>query len=88
MFPPLKGASWNNDRLGTGRTPRFAASCSSLTQSNLQQTLKDGPVRHGIEDLLGMRSNYHEAITIVQQRYNRPRLLHQAQVHAVVEHLL
>ena len=51
----------------------------------LRQGLKDGPVRHIIEGLSGTMSNYHDSITMLQARYDRPRLLHQAHVHMVVQ---
>ena len=51
----------------------------------LQQTLKDGIARHTNEGLSGTTSNYREAITVLPEHYNRPRLLHQAHMHAIVE---
>ena len=38
----------------------------------LQQALKDGPARRTIEGLSGLASNYHGAITMLQECYDRP----------------
>ena len=46
---------------------------------------KNGPARHAIEGLSGTVSNYCEAITLLQEHYDRPGLLHQAHVCTIVE---
>lgn len=51
----------------------------------LKDSLKDGPARHAIEGLAQTAENYEEAITCLRKRYDRPRLIHQAHVRAVVE---
>ena len=38
-----------------------------------------------IEGLSGMAGNYHEAITMPEEHYDRSHLLHQAHVRAIVE---
>ena len=44
-----------------------------------------GPARHVIEGLSGSGSDYAEAIECLQKRYDKPRVLHQAHVWAIVE---
>ena len=51
----------------------------------LRQSLKDSPARHVIEGLSGSGSDYEEAIRCLQNRYDKPRLLHQAHVRAILE---
>ena len=51
----------------------------------LRHSLKDGPARHVIEGLLGLASEYEEAIKFLQKRYDKTRLLHLAHVKAIVE---
>ena len=48
-----------------------------------RQVLKEGPARHVIEGLSGTANNYCEAVTMLQESYDRPRLLHQAHMDAV-----
>ena len=51
----------------------------------LWQSLKDGSAQDVIEGLLGSGNEYEEAIKCLQKRYNKPRLLHQAHITAIVE---
>ena len=51
----------------------------------LRQALKDGPARHVIGGLSQTAKNYEEAIKCLQERYDRPRLIHQAHVRAIIE---
>ena len=51
----------------------------------LEQALKDGPAKNAIEGLSGSGDDYQEAIECLRKRYDRPRLLHQAHVRAIVE---
>ena len=51
----------------------------------LKDSLKSGPARHVIEGLTQTSGNYSEAIACLQNRYDRPRLIHQAHVSAVIE---
>ena len=51
----------------------------------LKNSLKDGQARHVIEGLALTSENYLEAIACLQNRYNCPRLIHQAHVRVVVE---
>ena len=51
----------------------------------LRQSLKNGPVRHVIEGLSGSGNDYAEAVECLQKRYDKPRLLDQAHVRAIIE---
>ena len=51
----------------------------------LRQALKDGPARHVIGGLSQTAKNYGEAIKCLQERYDRPRLIHQAHVRAIID---
>ena len=51
----------------------------------LRQALKDGPARHGIRGLSQTAKNYEEAIKCLQERYDRPRLIYQAHVRAIID---
>ena len=51
----------------------------------LRQAVKDGPAKNTIEGLTGSGDNYPEAIACLRSRYDKPRLLHQAHVRAIVE---
>ena len=51
----------------------------------LRQSLKNGPARHVIEGLSGSGNDYAEAVECLQKRYDKPRLLHQAHVRAIIE---
>ena len=49
----------------------------------LHHSLQHGPAKHFIEGLLGTSSEYSEAMSCLQKRYDRPRVLHHAQVQAI-----
>ena len=51
----------------------------------LQHSLKDGSVKNIIEGLSRSGEHYTEAIECLQSRYDRPRLIHQAHVPAILE---
>ena len=51
----------------------------------LRQAIDDGPARHVIEGLSQTAKNYGEAIKCLQERYDRPRLIHQAHVRAIID---
>ena len=51
----------------------------------LRQSLKDGSARNAIEGLSRSGEQYKEAIQCLQNRYNRPRMIHQAHVRKIVE---
>ena len=51
----------------------------------LRQAVKDGPARYVIEGLSGSGDDYRGAIETLRERYDRPRLLHQAHVRAIAE---
>ena len=51
----------------------------------LRQSLKDGPARHVIERLSGSGYDYAEAIESLQKHHDKPRLLHQVHVKAIVD---
>ena len=51
----------------------------------LKHSLKDGPAGQVIEGLTQTSGNYFETIACLQNRYDRPRLIHQAHVCAVIE---
>ena len=61
---------------------------TSLTPSKkltyLKRSVKDGSARHVVEGLSGSGDQYTEAVDCLRQRFDRPRLLHQAHVRAVV----
>ena len=87
VFPPSKGTSWNGGHSGNSLTLRLIVSRSFLTQQSwlIFNRLSRSPAGHGIEGLSGRENNYHHAITTLQERYNRPRLLHQTHACAIVE---
>ena len=47
--------------------------------------MKGGPARHVIEGLSRTAGSYAEAIECLKERYDRPRLIHQAHVRAILE---
>ena len=47
--------------------------------------MKDSPAKHVIEGLLRMARSYADAIGCLQERYDRPQLVHQAHVRTIVE---
>ena len=51
----------------------------------LQQALKGGSAKSVIEGLSRSGDNYQEAIKCLKERYDRPRLIHQAHVKAILE---
>ena len=62
---------------------------TQLTDSDkltyLRDALKDGPARHVVSGLTQTAENYMEAIRCLQERYDRPRILHQAHVRKIQE---
>ena len=61
---------------------------SDLSQAQklvyLRQSLKDGSARSVIEGLSHSGEQYHEAVKCLQERYGRPRTIHQAHVSKIV----
>ena len=51
----------------------------------LKHALKDGAARQVVEGLSRSGDQYAEAIACLQGRYDRPRLIHQAHVRAILE---
>ena len=51
----------------------------------LRQSLKDGSARNVIEGLSHSGEQYNEAVQCLKERYNRPRLIHQAHVRKILE---
>ena len=51
----------------------------------LQQALKDGSAKHTIEGLSRSGNQYNETVDCLQQRYDRPRLIHRTHVQMIVE---
>ena len=51
----------------------------------LRDALKDGSAKLVIQGLSQTEGNYSEAIKCLQERYDRPRLIHQAHVRAILE---
>ena len=51
----------------------------------LREAVKDRPAKSAIEGLSQSSYSYSEAIDCLAQRYDRPRLVHQAHVRAIVE---
>ena len=51
----------------------------------LRHAVKDGPAKYVIEGLTGSGNNYAEAVECLKRQYNRPRLLHEIHVKAIVE---
>ncbi len=51
----------------------------------LRHGLKDGSAKHVVEGLSGSGEQYEEAIDCLRKRYDRPRLLHQAHVRAILD---
>jgi len=50
----------------------------------LKHAVKDGPAKHVVEGLSGSGDQYKEAVDCMRKRYDRPRLLHQAHVRAII----
>ena len=51
----------------------------------LKHALKGGLAKHAVEGLSGSGEHYKEAIACLQKCYDRPRLIHQAHVRAILE---
>ena len=51
----------------------------------LQQALRGGSAKSAIEGLSRSGDNYREAIKCLKKRYDRPRLIHQTHVKAILE---
>ena len=51
----------------------------------LQHALRDGTAKTAIEGLSQSAGSYNEAIECLQKRYDRPRLIHQAHVRAIID---
>ena len=51
----------------------------------LKQSLKGGSAKQTIEGLSRSGDNYGKAIECLKARYDRPRLIHEAHVHAILE---
>ena len=51
----------------------------------LKHAVKDGPAKHVVEGLSGSGDQYKEAVDCMRKRYDRPRLLHQAHVQAIID---
>ena len=51
----------------------------------LQHALKGGSAKQSIEGLSKSGDHYTEAVECLKDRYNRPRLIHQAHVRAIVD---
>ena len=51
----------------------------------LQHALKDGTAKYAIVGLAQSAGSYNEAIECLQKRYDRPRLIHQAHVRAIID---
>ena len=51
----------------------------------LKDALKDIPAEHIIQGLAQTAGTYKKAIECLLNRYNRPRLIHQAHIHFIME---
>ena len=51
----------------------------------LKQAVKDSSAKHAVEGLSGSGDQYEEAVECLRKRFDRPRLLHQAHVRAIVD---
>ncbi len=51
----------------------------------LKHAVKDSSAKHVVEGLSGTGEHYQEAIDCLRTRFDRPRLIHQAHIRAVVE---
>ena len=51
----------------------------------LRQSLKEGSAKNAIEGLSRSGEQYDEAIKCLRDRYNRPRLIHEAHVRRIIE---
>ena len=51
----------------------------------LKHAIKEGSARYVVEGLSGSGDHYSEAVECLRKRYDRPRLIHQAHVRAILE---
>ncbi len=51
----------------------------------LRHAVKDGSTKHVVAGLTGSGDKYDEAVDCLCKRYDRPRLLHQAHVRAIID---
>ena len=51
----------------------------------LKHAVQDGSARHVVEGLSGSGDHYAEAVDCLRKRYDRPRLIHQAHVRAIMD---
>ena len=51
----------------------------------LKHAVKEGSARYVVEGLSGSGDHYSEAVECLRKRYDRPRLIHQAHVRAILE---
>ena len=59
--------------------------CNSEKLVYLKHALKDGTARQVVEGLSRSGDQYTAAIECLKERYDRPRLIHQAHVRAILE---
>lgn len=91
-LPILEIPDFDGDLLNWSFWERFSISIHEKTNlSNaeklvyLRQALKVGTAKHLIEGLSDVGDCYAEAIECLKARFDRPRLIHQAHVKAIVE---
>ena len=92
-LPKLKVPTFDSNVLNwTTFWEQFSVSVHSRTNISdteklvyLQQALKDGTAKHAIEGLSRTGDHYSEAVECLQQRYDRPRLIHRTHVQTIVE---
>ena len=92
-LPKLEIPSFNGDLLNwRSFWEQFSISVHEKTNlSNteklvyLHQALKDGTAKHLIEGLSDMGDCYPEAIECLKTGFDRPQLIHQAHVKAIIE---
>ena len=80
---PLKWMNfWEQFEISTHSKEQLT---SAEKMAYLQDTLMGRPAERVIEGLAQMADKYKEAISCLQSRYNRTRLIHQAHVRAMLE---
>ena len=82
------GIQWAGGVSGSSTTYLSTREHISLTLKKLtylHHLLHHGPAKHVIEGLLGMGSEYFEAIECLQKSHDRPRVLHHTHVQAIVK---
>ncbi len=89
-LPKLSVPTFNGDVLGWQTFwEQFEVAVHESTYiSNavhLRQALKDGSAKTVIEGLSQSGEQYEEAVDCLRARYDRPRLIHQAHVHKILE---